>query len=174
MKEVSFRRSTKDSYKSVIFNYHDDVEGSTPLINEEWNHHLESTKLSPIPVAEVKSKFEAQSVKTNDQVLSHESNVKKSLEIETEIADGSDDKMKTNEEDTLIDLQEVAKPTSKKKKNKKNQKVNNDLEEKKKVEAAKGGGSVVLEVEKAADAEINADSTVVSFLEDSHLSQDWL
>merc|ERR1719190_90622 len=102
MKEVSYRRSTKDSHKSVLFNYDDDVEGSTPLLKDGWNHNLESTKLLPIlPVPEVKSKFETQNLKSHDQVLSQESNVQKSneLETETETAGGRDDKMKTIEED---------------------------------------------------------------------------
>ena len=106
-----------------------------------------------------------------------ESNIKKILEIDQEPqavscinADptgGNDEEIKTlnpNEQDTLIDLQEVAKPTSKKKKNKKNPKVPNNAEKK---ELATAEGSV-------EDTEVKADSTVVSFLEDSHLSQDWL
>ena len=166
MKEVSYRRSTKDSYRKFIYNYHDDVEASAPLIQEERNHNHESTRLSPI-LPETKSQFGTQ----------HENIVKKSIEIDHQ--DKNDDNVKTltpNEKDTLIDLQEVAKPTSKKKKNKKNQKVpTNDSEDgkkKPKVEA----GSVVLNEKVSAEVntKVNADSTVVSFLEDSHLSQDWL
>ena len=189
MKEVSYRRSTKDSYRNAFFNYHDDVESSAPLLQEERNHNLESTRLSPI-LPETKSKFETQHV---EQVRSHENNVKKSIEIDqaascknTGTAGGTDDKVKTltpKEEDALI---EVAKPTSKKKKNKKNQKVlTNDLVDEKnlppnagkkkpEVEATAGGSLVVVEIEKVEEAEVNADSTVVTFLEDSHLSQDWL
>lgn len=191
MKEVSYWRSTKDSYRNFLFNYHDDVEGSTPLLKEEKNHNLESTKLSPI-LPEVKFKFESQHVISNKQVISHENNVKKSIEIDqdqgaecknSDSTDGTEDKVKSHpsEEDILIDLQEqeVAKPTSKKKKNnKKNQKVvTNDSEEKnlpsnaakKKPEPAVAGGShVMVEVERVEDI------TVVSFMEDSHLSQDWL
>lgn len=186
MKEVSYRRSTSENYKSFIFNYHDDVEGSTPLLREEKYHNLESTKLSPI-LPETKFKFESQHVKSKEPVLSHETNVKKSLETDqeapgascknTDSAGGNDEVKTLNEEDTLIDLQEVAKPTSKKKKNKKNQKVTtNDSEDKnlpsnadkKNPEPATAGGSLmVMEVEKVED------STVVSF-QDSHLSQDWL
>ena len=182
--EVSYRRSTKDSYSNFIFNYHDDdVEGSAPLLNEEGNHHLESTKLSPI-LPEVKSKFESQHNKSNVQVFSHENNVKKSIENHLEstscktTCEGGND---ATDEDILIDLQEVTKPTSRKKKNKKNQKVpSNDSEVgkdppphagKKKLEpAATAGGSLLVQV----DEEEEEDSTVVSFLEDSHLSQDWL
>ena len=49
MKAVSYRRSTKDNYRSYIFNYHEDVEDSTPLLKEEKNPNLKSTKLSIIP-----------------------------------------------------------------------------------------------------------------------------
>ena len=154
MKEMSYRRSTKDSYRNFVFNYHDDVEASAPLLQEERDYNLESTKLSPI-LPQSKSQFETHHVKSNEQVFSHDN--------------GDEDKVRTltpEEEDTLIDLQEVAKPTSKKKKNKKNQRVaisdSEDGNKKSKVEEA--GGSIV----------VNADSTVVSFLEDSHLSQEWL
>ena len=172
MKTVSYRRSTKDNYRNFVFNYHEDVEDSTPLLKEEGSHNLESTKLSPV-LPEAKFKFESQHVKSNEQVLPSENNIKKILEIDqepqtvscknTDPTGGNDDEIKTlnpNEQDTLIDLQEVAKPTSKKKKNKKNQKVPNNAEKK--------------ELASVEDTEVKADSTVVSFLEDSHLSQDWL
>ena len=182
--EVSYRRSTKDSYSNFLFNYHDDdVEGSTPLLNEEKNHYLDSTKLSPI-LPEAKFKFETQHVKSNEQVLSLENNVKKSTESEVQDAQTviNDDKLKTLtsiEEEPLVDLPEVSK-SSKKKKNKKNQKVTtNDSEDGKNLPpnaAVKKtpeletttGDSVLVQVETVED------STVVSFLEDSHLSQDWL
>ena len=180
MKEVSYRRSTKDKYRNVIFNYHEDVEDAAPLLKEEGNHNLESTKLSPI-LPEVKFKFESQHVKSSEQVIPHEKNAKKTIETDqeppaassknTDSAGGNDEEIKTvtlNEQDIVIDLQEVAKPTSKKKKNKKSQKVANNAE--KKEVATAGEGSEVLEEENSAVG----DSTVVSFLEDSHLSQDWL
>ena len=167
MKAVSYRRSTKDSYRNYIFNYHEDVEDSTLLLKEEGNHQLESTKLSPV-LPELKFETDQDSRAASCTNTDNK-------------ACCNDDKMKTltpNEDDILIDLQEEAKPTSKKKKNKKNQKVTNtDCEdrknEKKKLEhEASAGGSVVVEVEKVV--EVEADSTVVSFLEDSHHSQDWL
>ena len=169
MKEVSYRRSTSEDYRSFIFNYHDDVEGSTPLLKEEKNHNLESTKLSPI-LPETKFKFESQHVKKS---IEFDQEVQSASCKNTDSAGGKED----NEEDALIDLQEVAKPTSKKKKNKKNQKVaTNDSEDKnlppnadkKKPEPAKAGGSLVV-----VDVERVEDTTVVSF-QDSHLSQDWL
>ena len=142
------------------------------MLKEEESHNLESTKLSPV-LPEAKFKFESQHVKSNEQVLPSGNNIKKILEIDqepqavscknTDPTGGNDDEIKTlnpNEQDTLIDLQEVAKPTSKKKKNKKNQKVPNNAEKK--------------ELASVEDTEVKADSTVVSFLEDSHLSQDWL
>ena len=49
MKEVSYRRSTMNNYRNYIFNYHEDVEDSTPLLKEEKNPNLKSTKLSIIP-----------------------------------------------------------------------------------------------------------------------------
>ena len=180
MKEVSYRRSTKDKYRNIIFNYHEDVEDAAPLLKEEGDRNLESTKLSSI-LPEVKFKFESQHVKSSEQVIPHEKNAKKTIETDqeppaassknTDSAGGNDEEIKTitpNEQDILIDLQEVAKPTSKKKKNKKSQKVANNAE--KRELATAGEGSEVLEEENSAVG----DWTVVSFLEDSHLSQDWL
>ena len=124
MTVVSYRRSTKVSYRDFVFNYHDDVEGCASLLKEEKNHNLESIMLSPsAPEAE-----DICNVKSNEQVLSLENNLKKSAEIDKatsskniESSGGDDDKVKAaTEEDPLIDLE--VKPTSKKKKNKKNQK----------------------------------------------------
>ena len=165
MKEVSYRRSTMNNYRNYIFNYHEDVEDSTPLLKEEKNPNLKSTKLSIIP----EFKFEIEQDVQTDSCKNTGRNV-----------GCTEDKMTPYGEDTTIDLQEIAMPAPKKKKKKKNLKIaNNNPEdcknsqpngkkEKRDLEAPVGE-SVVIE----ADKTVEADSTVVSFL-DSYRSQDWL
>ena len=43
MTVVSYRRSTKVSYRDFVFNYHDDVEGCASLLKEEKNHYVVMT-----------------------------------------------------------------------------------------------------------------------------------